>query len=211
MLNAGLTLKNLKVKDFNGTWLMIKTADDYCQPEFIEFKNDQIIHFDLEQEKENELLKKERDWKEKLSESKYEFVNNNRIRIYRMGETLRIISDTKSITEDTEFATDYEKIIPTKTELTTQQIEKLEFRAQWNDEKIQIVFNKILDSPIIKKINKQLKREGQKLVLEKLQGTYFASIYYNGKRSTLIGIKEIDKEKAILFGFPETPFEVIAV
>ncbi len=198
------------MENLNGTWLMIKTGDDYCPPEFIEFEDNQILHFDLDMTNDCRLSKNVTDWRENLSESKYEFVNDNRIRIFRMGKTHTVISETESITVDTEFATDYERIAPTITELKAADIESLEFKAQWNNEKITIVFNKNLDSPVIKEINERLKREGRKLVLENLQGTYFASIYDNGKRETLIGIKEIDEEKAVLFGFPEKPHEILA-
>ena len=198
------------MKSLNGTWLNIKTGDDYCQPEFIEFKNDQIIHFELELKSGNELSKIRTEWSEKLSESKYEFENENRIRIYRMGKTQTVLSETESVTENTEFATDYERIEPTKTELEFEKIEKLKFKAQWKNEKFPLVFNKILDSQVIQELNKRMKRNGRKLVLENLQGTYFASIFDNNKRETLIGIKEIDNTKAILFGFPEKPYEIKA-
>ena len=198
------------MKNLNGTWLKIKTGDDYCRPEFIEFNNDQIIHFELELKSGNELSKVRTECSEKLSESKYQFVNDNRIRIFRMGKTHTVLSETESKTEDTEFATDYERIEPTKTELESEKIETLEFKAQWNKEKIPLTFNKILDSPVIQELNKRMKRNGRKLILENLQGTYFVSIFENDERETLIGIKEIDEEKAILFGFPEKPYEIKA-
>ena len=198
------------MKNLEGTWLKIKTGDDYCPPEFIEFKNDQIIHFEIELKSGNELSKIRTAWSEKLSESKYEFKNENRIRIFRMGKTHTVLSETESITEDTEFATDYDRIEPTKTDLESEKIEKLAFKAQWQNEKIPLVFNKVLDSQVIQELNKRMKRNGRKLVLENLQGTYFASIFENDERETLIGIKEIDEEKAILFGFPEKPYEIRA-
>ena len=114
---------------FDGTWLKIKKGSDYCPPEFIEFENNQIIHFRLEKKSVGGLSKKVHERIENFS---------------------------------------------------------------------------------INKINKRLNIEGRKLVLKKLQGTYFASMYENGERSTLIGIKEIDEEKAILFGFPETPYQITA-
>ena len=198
------------MKNLNGTWLKIKTGDDYCRPEFIEFNNDQIIHFELELKSGNELSKVRTEWSEKLSKSKYEFVNENRIRIFRMAKTYTVLSETESKTEDTEFATDYERIEPTKTELEIDKIETLEFKAEWNNEKIPFKFNEILDSPVIQEINKKMKRSGRKLILENLQGTYFASIFDNDEREKLIGIKEIDENKAILFGFPEKPYEIKA-
>ncbi|MDO3695985.1 hypothetical protein QVZ41_14125 [Wenyingzhuangia sp. chi5] len=198
------------MKNLKGTWLMIKTGDDYSQPEFIEFENDEILHFELEKTNGIELSKKVTNWTEKISESKYEFINANRIRIFRMGKTYTVISETESKTDNKEFSTDYEKISPTKTELKAEEIEKLEFKAQWNDEKIRLVFNKILDSPTIQEINQRRHKNGQKLALENLQGTYFVSIYNNDERETLIGIKEINEKKAILFGFPERPYEILA-
>ncbi|TXE07945.1 hypothetical protein ES711_11010 [Gelidibacter salicanalis] len=198
------------MKNLNGTWLKIKTGDDYCRPEFIEFNNDQINHFDIELKSGNELSKVRTEWSEKLSESKYEFVNDNRIRIFRMGKTHTVLSETEFKTEDTEFATDYERIEPTKTDLESEKIEKLAFKAQWQNEKIPLVFKKVLDSQVIQELNKRMKRNGRKLVLENLQGTYFASIFENDERETLIGIKEIDEKKAILFGFPEKPYEIRA-
>ncbi|WP_298884258.1 hypothetical protein [uncultured Polaribacter sp.] len=198
------------MKNLNGTWLKIKTGAEYCQPEFIEFSDDQIIHFRLELLSGNELSKVRTEWSEKLSESKYEFVSDNRIRIFRMGKTHTVLSETESKTEDTEFATDYERIEPTKTKLESEKIETLEFKAEWNNQKIPLKFNTILDSPVIQEINKRMKRSGRKLILENLQGTYFASIFDNDEREKLIGIKEIDEDKAILFGFPEKPFEIKA-
>lgn len=189
---------------------MIKDADTYCFPEFVEFKNDQVLYFGLVDEAENGLLEKKLNRTEKLSETKHEFVADNRIRIYRMVKTLTVISETESISEETEFATDYERIETTKTNLTDEKIQKMDLKAEWNGENIPIVFNKTLDSPTIQKVNKRLNKEGQKLVLENLQGTYFASIYGDGERRTLIGIKEINNEKAVLFGFPEKPYEVVA-
>ncbi|KGK28738.1 hypothetical protein [Cellulophaga sp. E6(2014)] len=195
---------------FQGTWLMIKDSYTYCYPEFIEFQNDQVLYFKLLDKAENGLLEKQQNHLEKLSETKHEFVADNRIRIYRMGKTLTVISDTESISEETEFATDYERIEPTKTDLTEKEIQKMDLKAEWNGEKIRIVFNKNLDSPTIQKINKRLKKEGEKLVLENLHGTYFASLYGDGESRTLIGIREINIERAVLFGFPEKPYEVIA-
>ena len=127
-----------------------------------------------------------------------------------MGKTHTVLSETESKIEDAEFAADYERIEPTKTELESEKIVMLEFKAEWNKEKIPLKFNEILDSPVIQEINKRMKRSGRKLVLENLQGTYFASIFDNDEREKLIGIKEIDENKAVLFGFPERPYEIKA-
>ena len=76
-----------------------------------------------------------------------------------------MLSETESMTEETEFSTDYERIRPTKTELESEKIETLEFKAKWNNEKIPLKFNEILDSPVIQEMNKIMKRSGRKLIL----------------------------------------------
>lgn len=200
------------MKNFEGTWLTIKTGNDYNPPEFIEFQSDQIIHFELENtSKNNQLTKKEiHGTDEKLSDVKYEFINKNRIRIFRMGIKNTVVDSSKFKKELVEFVTDYERIPPTKTVLTHKEIEKLEFKAKWNNEKISMIFNTDLDIPLIQEILKKNNREGMKLILENLEETFFISIYDNRERSTLIGIKEVTNNKAILFGFPEEPYEIIA-
>ncbi len=198
------------MEKLDGTWLTIKTGNDHSSPEFIEFHNNEIVHFDLNKNSGGMLIKIPTTWKEKISETKYEFVNDNRIRIFRMGKNHISLSETESTTEDIEIATDYEKIKPTKTELTASEIQKLKFKARWKNEILNLVFNKYLNRPIITEALKNLNRKGRKLKLENLQGTYFVSIYENDQRDTLLGIKEVDIEKAILFGFPEKPYEIMA-
>ena len=197
-------------QDLSGTWLMIKDGNTYGRTMFVEFENDQILHYEISEKSANRTLEKKLVYSEKLSETKNKLVNENRIRFYRMGKTHTVISETESKTEDTEFATDYERIEPTKTNLSENEIERLEFNVEWNNEKIHFAFNKDLDSPTMQEINKRLKREGQKLILEILNGTYFGAIYNNGKRENLIPIREIDNGKVILYGFPKKPYEITA-
>ncbi len=76
------------MNELKGTWLKIKTGSDYCEPELIEFEDDQIIHFAIEQSNKKGIVnKKAQEWKEKQSNSKHELVTNNRIRLYRIGQT----------------------------------------------------------------------------------------------------------------------------
>lgn len=203
MISNSVIGQNLK-----GTWLMIKDGTTYVEPMFIEFENDKISHYEISEKSENGTLEKKLVYSEKISETKNEFVNENRIRLYRMGKTHTVISETESKTEDTEFAIDYERIAPTKTDLTETEIEQSEFNVEWNNEKIRFVFNKDLSSPTIQEINKRMKREGLKLILENLNGTYFGAIYDNGIREILIPIREISTEKVTLYGFPKKPYEV---
>ena len=203
-----MVFNSVNGQNLSGTWLMIKDGHTYADPMFIEFENDEISHYEISKKSENGILEKKLVYSEKFSVTKNEFVNENRIRLYRMGKTHTVISETESKTEDTEFTIDYERIEPTKTDLTKTEIEESEFNVEWNNEKIRFVFNKDLSSPTIQEINKRRKREGRKLVLEKLNETYFGAIYDNGTRETLIPIREINAEKITLYGFPKKPYEI---
>ena len=203
-----MIFNSINGQNLSGNWLMIKDGSFYGKPMFLEFENDKISHYEILEQSMNRTLEKKLVFSEKLSETKNKLVNENRIRLFRMGKTHTVISETESKTEDKEFATDYERIEPTKTKLSENEIEQLEFNVQWNNEKIHFIFNKVLDSPAIQKINKRMKREGRKLILEKFYGTYFGTIYDNGTRETLIPIREITDDKITLYGFPKKPYEI---
>ncbi|WP_299393830.1 hypothetical protein [uncultured Gelidibacter sp.] len=196
------------MKEFKGTWLMIKTGDDYSKPELIEFNENKVLHFGVGDGSHNGVLSKNEIWVENISDTRFELVNANRIRFFHHGKLHKVISETESITVDKIFEVDYERLEPTKTDLSKMDIEKLEFNVQWNNEHIKFVFNKDLYSAAIQEVNKRLRREGRKLSLENLDGTYFGAIYDNGVRETLIPIREISKEKLTLYGFPEKPYEI---
>ncbi|MGB5482801.1 MAG: hypothetical protein WBM91_17090 [Eudoraea sp.] len=197
-------------QNLSGTWLMIKDGATYGKPMFIEFENDQILHYEISEQSTYGALEKKLVYSEKLSETKNKLVNEKRIRLYRMGKTHTVISETESKTEDTEFATDYERIEPTSTNLSEKEIQEVKFKIEWNNEKFDFIFNETLDSKTIQEVNKRLANQGRKLILENMDGTYFGSIYDNGIRETLIAIQEIDSDKIILYGFPEEPYQVVS-
>ncbi|MFY8110883.1 MAG: hypothetical protein ACOVKP_02645 [Flavobacterium sp.] len=191
----------------NENWLYIKTPDDYGKSEIIQIDEDVIDHFFVEKMDKICLIKSVYR-NEKLSEIKHEFINQNRIRIFRIGKIHQFFSDEKSITEDCIFEDDYEKLIATETELTETEIQDLKFEFNWNGEKMNLKFNEVLDSPSIQELNKRLNKEGSKIVLEKLNETLFVSLYTDSYLDKLVPIKYVDKQKMILYGFPEEPYEI---
>jgi len=197
-------------EDFNGTWLYIKSSDYYGKNNIIEFSANDIKHFNIDGSEDFSLIKNvNANWTEKLSESEYEFINFNRIRFFKNGKRYRVLSNEESINEDWKFENDYEKLNPTKTNLTESAIQKLKFEFNWNREKMNIKFNEILDSPTIQEINKRLKKEGTKIVLKKLNETLFLSLYDDNILDKLIPIKYyIDQNFIILYGFPKEPYEI---
>lgn len=198
------------MNSYQGIWLRIKAPDEYIAPEFIEFKDEKIISYELLPETINKKLEKQRrKVQNNLAEVKHKFINKDRLRFYVPGKIHTSFNDSESILIDTIFENDYERITPTQTDLTSMQIEAMEFDAEWNNERIHIIFNVSIDSEIIQIINKRLNYEGEKIKLEKLDHTYFLAFYHNGDRNTLYPIKEISNEKIKFSGVSKFPYEII--
>jgi len=190
-------------------WLFIKTPDHYGVPEIIQFDNNEIKYFIIEKGNEDSPLKiKDENRSKNLTEIEHQFINQNRIRFFENGKTSYFLSNEKSITEDCIFENDYQKLNPTETKLTENEIQNLKFELNWNDEKGIIRFNEDLNPPYIQEINKRMNREGRKILLEKLNDTFFVSLYENACLDKLIPIKYVDSQRIILYGFPEEPYEI---
>lgn len=189
-------------------WLFIKTPDHYGKPEIIQFDDEVIDYFNVEKSDTSLIKIVNENRNEKLSETQYKFINQNRIRFFRNGKIHKFFSDEKSITEDCVFENDYEKLTATQSELTEDEIQGLKFQFNWNGEKMNVRFNEVLDSPVIQEINKRLNREGSKIVLRKLDETLFLSLYTDNNLDKLIPIKYVDRQKIILYGFPKEPYEI---
>ena len=128
-----------------------------------------------------------------------EFVNDDRIIIRSQGK----VSDRDSL-----IITEYVRLKETKTKLSSKEIQNLSFKFNWNDEKLKLVFNKELGSPRLMKMME--KDELTKIRLEKIDSTYFISIFQFGKRETIIPIKEVSNDKMILYGTPKKPYEIVS-
>ena len=190
-------------------WLFIKTPDHYGIPEIIQFDNNEINYFIVEKDKENSSLKiKVENRSENLTEIEHQFINQNRIRFFEKGKTSYFLSDDESITEDSIFENDYQKLNPTETKLTEIEIQSLKFELNWNGEKNIIRFNEDLDPPYMQEINKRMNRDGRKILLERLNETLFVSLYENAILDKLIPIKYVDNQRIILYGFPKEPYEI---
>lgn len=190
-------------------WLFIKTPDHYGIPEIIQFDNNEINYFIVEKDKENSSLKiKVENRSKNLTEIEHQFIDQNRIRFFEKGKTSYFLSDEESITEDSIFENDYQKLNPTETKLTEIEIQSLKFELNWNGEKNIIRFNEDLDPPYMQEINKRMNREGRKILLERLNDTLFVSLYENANLDKLIPIKYVDNQRIILYGFPKEPYEI---
>ena len=190
-------------------WLFIKTPNHYGKPEIIQFDDNAIDYFTVEKNDGISSMKIVNDNRnEKLSETEYKFINENRIRFFRNGKIYKVLSDEESITEDCIVEDDYEKLNATESELTESEIQNLKFEINWNGEKMNVRFNEVLDPPYIQEINERLNKEGSRIILEKLNETLFLSLYTDIYLDILIPIKYVDRQNIILYGFHNEPYEI---
>lgn len=198
----------MEANSFDGVWVHVKGKDFYGKNTCLVFKGNRGIYFDIETEKDGILHLIETNMEEDLSTGNFEFVNDERLKIFKKGVQSAVYSD-KIVSQDIDVEYVFIRLAPTKTSLTKTAILSLEFAMKWNKEQLKVVFGKVLDSEIIQEMNARLGRQGRKIVLEQFSDTLFLSIFDDKEREKLIPIKEIDNEKIILTGFPSEPFEVV--
>ncbi|MDX1720655.1 MAG: hypothetical protein R3353_10860 [Salegentibacter mishustinae] len=184
----------------DGKWMMTKEGDTYIIPEnlILEINSDSLKYFSFDQFqssipiriKNNKLIVNQ------THTDIVEFINEDRIKIKSQEK------DKNSLIE-----TEYVRIKKTKTTLSPEEIQKLSFKFNWNDEKFKVIFNKELGSPQVLKIME--KDELSKIRLEKIDSTYFISILQSGKRKTIFPIKEVSNDRMILYGTPRKPYEIV--
>ena len=213
-------------------WLNVSEIRFFRSLDIIIF-NDDIINYSLLERTNRGLVLTEnivQDHYENLSRCSYEFVNPNRIRLFRKANGHKIIMETKESTAyETILAQDYVKLLPTNSNISESRIQLMRYNFVWNNEKQVIEFNKILNPPLnagtqelyekeamgsllenLKHLKNKYKFEGMKILLEKLDQTLLVSIFNNNQRGLVMPIKEIDEDKIVLYGLPKEPFEIIA-
>ena len=184
----------------DGKWMMTKEGDTYIIPEnlILEINSDSLKYFSFDQFQSSIPIKIENN-KLIVNQTQtdiVEFINEDRIKIKSQEK------DKNSLNE-----TEYVRLKKTKTTLSPEEIQKLSFKFNWNDDKFKVIFNKELESPQVLKIME--KDELSKIRLEKIDSTYFISILQSGKRKTIFPIKEVSNDRMILYGTPRKPYEIV--
>lgn len=91
---------------------------------------------------------------------------------------------------------DFVRLRPTITTLKSEEIEKLNFEINYQNNILPIHFNQAEDE------------SGKKVQLEIIDSTYFLSFYRNAKRMGAMPIEQVTSEKIMVYGFPVEPFMV---
>lgn len=195
-------------QNLNGKWIL-KDVDSgngkkgYPGFQLMEIKNDTVdIYTDFSlKEKATTLKMSNGDFLNLNNEktSKYEIVNENHIKWFING---------KSNDKDAVFECDFYRLEPTITTLKKEDIEKLTFVLTENGRESEFEFNKELWDKETLELFKR--KEGEKKIIEKIDSTFFVSMYYDGKRNGSIPIKEVTSEFLKLYLIPTGPMEMIA-
>ena len=195
-------------QNLNGKWIL-KDVDSgngkkgYPGFQLMEIKNDTVdFYTDFSLSEKATTLKMENgDFLNNNNEktSKYKIVDENHIKWF---------IDGKSNDKDAVFECDFYRLEPTITKLKKEDIEKLTFVLTENGRKSEFEFNKELWDKETLELFKR--KEGEKKLIEKIDSTFFVSMYYDGKRNGSIPIKEVTSEFLKLYAIPTGPMEMIA-
>lgn len=175
-------MNNPSKESLAGKWLLVKNTNDHMVPNIpiLEFDGDEISLYDFDKKQETVLLKQALD---------FQFIDENRM---------------ENTSDDIDIS--YVRLLPTETELTESEIEKLEFDISWNNEKVKIIFNQELERPEILEVM-QIK-ELRNLKLERIDSTLFLSFYRLGERELVLPIKKVTADSLEVYGFHKAPFYV---
>nr|WP_321222919.1 hypothetical protein [uncultured Psychroserpens sp.] len=203
-----MIFNSINGQDLNGKWILkeIDSGNDkkgYPGFQLLEI-NGSIAEFytDFSLEKQAPNLKVLED--EILTSkngkfAQYKVVNNN---------YLKLFIDGKANGKDAVFECDFYRLEPTITTLKKEDIEKLTFVLTENGRESEFEFNKELWDKETLKLFKR--KEGEKKIIEKIDSTFFVSMYFDGKRNVSIPIKEVSTELLKLYAIPSGPMEMIA-
>ncbi len=195
-------------QNLNGKWIL-KDVDSgigkkgYPGFQLMEIKNDTVdIYTDFSLTEKATTLKMDNgDFLNNNNEktSKYEIVNENHLKWFING---------KSNDKDAVFECDFYRLEPTITTLKKEDIEKMTFVLTENGRESEFEFNKELWDKERLELFKI--KEGEKKMIEKIDLTFFVSMYFKGKRNGTIPIKEVTSEFLKLCLIPTGPTEMIA-
>ena len=203
-----MVLNSVNRQDLNGKWLLKDIDSGNGKKGYPEFQlleiNDKSAEFftgfSLEKKASNiKVVKGKLLTTENGKFAKYKIVNENHLKLF---------IDGKANDKDAVFECDFFRLLPTITVLKKVDIEKLTFLVNENGHESELNFNKELwDKETLKLFNE---KEGEKRIIEQIDSTFFVSMYYNGKRSISIPIKEVTTKFLKLYAIPTGPMEMIA-
>lgn len=195
-------------QNMNGKWILkdIDSGNDkkgYPGFQMLEIKDsiaEFYTDFSLEKQAPNlKVLESEILTSKNGKFAKYKVINDNHLKLY---------IDGKANGKDAVFECDFYRLEPTITTLKKEDIEKLTFILTENGRESEFEFNKELWDK--ERLERFKRKEGEKKMIERIDSTFFVSMYFDGKRNGSIPIKEVTTEFLKLYAIPTGPMEMIA-
>lgn len=195
-------------QNLNGKWILkdVNSGNEkkgYPGFQLMAINNDSVdIYTDFSLKKKATTLKMDNgDFLNSNNEktSKYKIISENHIKWF---------IDGKSNDKDAVFECDFYRLEPTITKLKKEDIEKLTFVLTENGRESELEFNKELWDK--ERLEFLKRKEGEKKMIERIDSTFFVSMYSNGKRYASIPIREVSTEFLKLYAVPTGPMEMIA-
>ena len=122
---------------------------------------------------------------------------------------LRLLVDGNFNDDKVIMEMDFVRLLPTQTVLSQKEIESLSFEFQEEGKsKTKIAFNKELWDK--KKLKELEWKEGSKWIIEKLETTYFITIFIRGRKGVTLPISEVNKNVLKFYCVPNETGEVVA-
>jgi len=181
-----ISLSNFGQK-INSKWMLTKDVTDSSLPSIniFEFKNDMLYQYDFDKLIDSSMVVISKD-KIKTEDStfRYLFLNKDLLSI-----TMPIIN------KDYLTTFKYVRVQPTKTSFEKKDIEKMIFNISWSNEEQKISFRKQEQEEIFKL---EKNTDCEIVRLEKIDKTYFVSLFCYGKRRYVFPIKKITEKEMIL-------------
>lgn len=188
-------------------WLHIKNSEDAGPPMIYESAGDRIPALNLQEvfgSRELEITS---------TGGRFEFIDTSQIaqnrRLHRVKGRIQTVTDdgsvvSKNIVVDMHF----EKLEPTQTSLSEEEIESFTFNLKWRTEKKLLGFNTPLIGGATLEHFRQLKIEPSQAKLKSFNGTLFLAFTNNFCLERLFPIRRVDRNEITLSGFIGEPYEV---
>lgn len=130
----------------------------------------------------------------------FKLLDDNFLRVFTYGT----FNDDK-----VEIEMDFVRLLPTKTDLSQEKIERLYFEVEEDGKsKNKIAFNQELwDRKTLEELEW---KEGSKMIIEKLDATYFITIFNHGKKGATLPISEVNLKLLKFYCVPNETGVVIA-
>jgi len=178
---------SITAQELEGKWIVSgnKSFGGFPGIHLMEVGEDSLSHYNFDQfvtktayQTENNKLKVDT-----LDFAEFNFKNPNRLSI---------------VSKRLKNAIDYIRLIPTKTNLSFEEIKQIRYNLVRGGRDFEIDFKNHPDNKIVHSY------------LKKIDETYFLVIYRHGNIMTAVPLEQITADNLFLYGFPNEPNKLVA-